>query len=84
MMLFSVVFFLLVAPLSGRLTQLPRIALTREMGHNTKLRRLLFDIDCVELPCTETVPSLPDLAALRHEIDKHDIILATSPNVRHE
>lgn len=55
-----------------------RVALTRELGANDKLRGLLSGIDCVELPCLSFVDG-EDLPSLPMSISKFDIIVLTSP-----
>jgi len=59
----------------------PKVALTREQGYNYKLRGFLRDIECVEVPCIQTVNSQSAIDKLNHDLRLYDVILATSPNV---
>jgi uroporphyrinogen-III synthase len=54
------------------------IALTREAGENEKLKSLLSDYSCIEIPCIQFSDG-PDRGWLDQAILEHDGILITSP-----
>jgi uroporphyrinogen-III synthase len=56
-----------------------RVALTREVGSNTKLLELLQGVDCVELPCLSFVPR-EEASRLAVEMTLHDFTVLTSPH----
>lgn len=56
----------------------PKIALTRELGANDKLRMLLKSYSCIELPCI-TFSDGDDVGKLPDAIKTHDVIVVTSP-----
>ena len=53
-----------------------KVALTRELGNNDKLRKLLEEknVECVEIPCI-AFGSGEDLGRLSEEVTKCDIIV---------
>ncbi len=55
-----------------------KVALTREKGANDKMKLLLPDLDCVELPCIQFAEG-PDLSHLPTAIRNSDLIIVTSP-----
>ncbi len=68
---------------NSRLYDHSKVALTRELGANSKLQNLLSgydDIECIEIPCIEFV-YMPDLERLSSSMNSHDVIVLTSPKV---
>lgn len=58
-----------------------KVALTRELGTNDKLSKLLSNnknIQCIELPCIQFFDG-DDTDKLKSEIPKNDVIILTSP-----
>lgn len=55
-----------------------RVALTRENGSNDKLKDLIPDLDCFEIPCIAFSTS-EDTVKLAEAITSHDIVAITSP-----
>lgn len=57
-----------------------RVALTRELGENSKLQNLLLGVECAEIPCIQFALT-EEAMQLKSEIEdcKHDLISLTSP-----
>ena len=63
---------------SSVLTAAPKVALTRELGNNDKMKALLSDVSCIELPCIMFAEGL-DYTRLTSEMVLCDVICVTSP-----
>lgn len=58
-----------------------KVALTRELGTNDKLQKLLCEnknIECIELPCIQFFDG-DDVEKVKSEIPKNDVVILTSP-----
>jgi len=55
-----------------------RVALTRELGANAKVRALLQGVECVELPCVAFAQG-KDYERLGSELKLHDVVVVSSP-----
>lgn len=72
-------FYILRKELRSKMSlQAVKIALTRELGANDALRKLLPDLNCLELPCIAFGPG-QDIDKLNKAIPRHDLIAITSP-----
>lgn len=56
-----------------------RVALTRELGANAKVRALLQGVECVELPCIAFAQG-KDYERLGSELKLHDVVVVSSPH----
>lgn len=63
---------------ANRLTMSSVVALTRELGENDKLRKLLVGINCIEIPCIQFTAG-EDIGKLGENILSHDLVILTSP-----
>ena len=56
----------------------PIVALTRELGANTKLSAMLSNLDCVEIPCIQCSPCM-EKSVFESGLNENDVVVLTSP-----